>query len=74
MTKFAFRSEPIPPKLKAAERYGFGRLAVGETVEIRLDDENPAKVRGHIGAHGQYYRKQFRTRTIRGSLFVTRIA
>lgn len=57
----------------AHERYKFGSLERGECVMIPLDGENPAKIRGHIGAHGQYYGKKFRTKTVGSNLYIARI-
>ena len=61
--------------LTASERYGFGDLAIGESIAITpTENETIVKVRGHIGAHGQYYKKKFKTKTVNGKLYVLRIA
>ena len=60
-------------KQPAHERYGFGLLKIGESLVITPQDENIVKIRTHLGAHGQYHDKKFKTRTVDGKLHVLRI-
>jgi hypothetical protein len=60
-------------KEAAHTRYGFGFLKIGESLVITPQDENIVKIRTHLGAHGQYHDKKFKTRTVDGKLHVLRI-
>lgn len=58
----------------AHERYGFGKLSVGEVMAVDLGGESAKKVQVYVHSHGQYYNKKFKTRTRNGSLYVKRIS
>jgi hypothetical protein len=58
----------------AHERYGFGKMAIGEVVAVDLNGESAKTVQIHVHSHGQHYGKKFKTKTRNGSLYVKRIS
>ena len=57
----------------AHQRYGYGKLRIGEILAIESNDEEWAKIRAGISSHGQYHEKKFQTRKKDGVLYVKRI-
>lgn len=57
----------------AHERFGFGRLQVGERMEIPLTNTTARAIQGHISGHAQYHGKRFKTRKIGTILHVMRV-
>ena len=57
----------------AHQKYGYGKLRIGEILAIESNDEEREKIRSGISSHGQYYGKKFQTRKNDGVLYVKRI-
>ena len=58
----------------AHERYGFGKLSVGEVLTIDLNGLEAKDLQIHIHSHGQFRKKKFKTKTRNGCLYVKRTA
>lgn len=62
--------------LPVHERLGFGAMKIGEVIQIDLlrHGMTSMQARGHIGSHGAYYGKKFKTKTKGDILHVKRIS
>ena len=57
----------------AHQRYGYGKLRIGEIVAIESNYVEWIKIRAAISSHSKYYGKKFQTRSNDGVLYVKRI-
>ena len=69
------KNDVFTDMLPAHVRYGYGSLKIDEAVEIPVQNQSEAaKIRGGVGAYGQYYNKKYKTAVKNGFIFIKRIS